>query len=157
MVRYGLKDVKDYERKAKISGRLGDDMHGRQKGYEKMSGYHEKAARYYEKAGDILTQLNMLRMAQTDYQEALRNAWTKESKSRIKGKIESLSHNGKRLEKLLAIFSIGCLGIASVFVSFNLTGAAVGTRDSHALISTILFIFGVALAFFYFKERNRRI
>ena len=63
---------------------------------------------------------------------------------------------GRLVRKFSPVFAIVSFVIALFFISFSLTGyAVVGlTQENSRFISTILFIFGLVFAFFYFKNKK---
>ena len=132
---------------------------------DKMSSAYSKGltsgqvSRLYEKAGDAWKEVRKLKNANQNYQEALKNAYSKMIEERINDKIQMLKPTKKRgLEKY---FNFANLTIASLlaslfFISSNFTGYVIGgqPQNSPKFVALGLFGLGLVFSFFYFKSRK---
>lgn len=148
----------------------------------KARGYHlgkrpAKAVGSYESAGDksIVEARkygdskenrrkvsSLLLRAKNNYESA-QELMKKEDQVEIKGKISSVQNKIEDLESgglekkfIFPILAIATLVAALFFVSFNLTGYAIGglTQNNSTLLGISLFILGMIFAFFYFRNKK---
>jgi len=134
----------------------------------------EKGVTYLKNAGDLYIKQGRKNKALKIYNFAYQYAWPAKSKKEIMNKIYKTravgplsARRGKRLstkrgglekglEKVLSFTSIGCLAVALLFVSFNLTGYVIGKGNVSAFISVSLFVLGIIFALVYFKEKDKK-
>ncbi len=128
---------------------------------KRLSDAYKKAAEEYEGKG-------FLERAFSNYKDAFKFA-PKQDEDEIGKKLNELERRKKETVKFpkrtsggletyfsFAILAVGSFVIALFFVSFSLTGYAVGglTQENSRWISTSLFILGLVFAFFYFKNKK---
>ena len=114
---------------------------------EKISRLGDKAISSYRQVGDSDRASEILAMTRP-YKVEL-----------IRAKAKGLYHSRPGLEikiKPMAVLSILALLGALFFVSFNLTGAAIGdlTDDNFSLIGSALFFLGLIFAFIFLKKKK---
>jgi len=121
----------------------------------------EDVMKAYLNAADQYLKINYLDRARSNYNDALKNASTKEEKQKIEEKIEELIANvGKigNLEKKFnfVILPLSFLIIALCFSVFSLTGYTIGnsTYDSSRAWGVLFFILGLIFSFVYFKFKK---
>jgi len=132
------------------------DKSSYQKNLGDMRRMQEQGAELLETVADIYYKKSRLSEANKYYRSALDNVWKKESKERIRDKINSL-RSGKSLERnLFAFASIISLIGALFFISFNATGNSIGnlSKNNLSLLEIGLFAFGL-IAFIFFKSRKK--
>ena len=129
----------------------------------------EKVSLGYKKAGEAYEEANAFDRAELNYRDA--HKWAPEKdKDELRSKLLNVKEKKKEtsnlfrrmkirgLEKqfVFAILAIGSFAIALFFVSFSLTGYAIGglTQENSRWISTSLFILGLVFSFFYFKNKK---
>jgi len=157
-----------FERKAKYWGeRIHKLSFSRSVPPREIEEREAKACRNYVTAGDAYVKLRDFNKAIQNYENATEYT-TRAGRRKIQEKIdqlESLSKTKKgrplkrgTLERNLgfAILSIGSFVMALFFISYSLTGYAIGglTHENSRWISTSLFILGLVFAFFYFKNKK---
>lgn len=118
-----------------------------------------QVSKLYEKAGDAWKEVNKLKNADQNYQDALKNAYSKMTEARIDKKIQELKPTKKRgLEKHLsfAILAIVSLSGSLFFISSNFTGYIIGGQfqNNSGFFSLGLFFLGLVFSFFYFKGKK---
>ena len=152
-----LKLAREYEQKAY---RLESSKQKRYGEFKDVSDAYKKTGEAYERAGDLMKAID-------NFKDARKFA-PEEDREEIGEKLTELKHQKKRmlsslerarsgLEKkfIFPILAIATLVIALFFVSFNLTGYAIGglTQNNSTLLGISLFILGMVFAFFYFKGK----
>lgn len=98
-----------------------------------------------------------------DYENAIRLTSSYEVKDKIRGKISNVERmlyatkNTPRISSFAILAIISLVG-ALFFVSFNITGNAIGelSYDNVSLIGTGLFILGLVFAFVFFKGKEKK-
>lgn len=129
----------------------------------------EKTSLGYKKAGELYEKVNAFDRAESNYKDAVKYAPEKD-KGELRKKLLEVQEKKKETSKLfhkmemgglekssvLAALAIGSFVIALFFISFSLTGYAIGelTQENFGWISTSLFILGLVFAFFYFKNKE---